>query len=51
MQDINQEINLNDYWRRYSVTHHVRCCFSQFAISVTQVLHKSTDEVNSSVFS
>lgn len=44
MQDINQEIGLNDYWGRYSVTHHVRRCFSQFAISITQVLFKSTDE-------
>lgn len=43
MQDIDQEINLNDYWKRF--THHARCCFSQFVISVTQVLHKSTDEI------
>lgn len=42
-EDINQEINLNDYWRKYSVTHGVRC-FSQFAISVTLVLRKSADE-------
>lgn len=44
IQDINQEINLCNYQRRFSVTHHLRCRYSQFARSVTQVLYRNTDE-------